>query len=44
MAIWLIRAGSHSEYEQKFIQDLRVYVTRNDLEVNLGKLKQRTPA
>ena len=24
MAIWLIRAGSHGEHEQKFIQDKRV--------------------
>ena len=24
MAIWLIRAGSHGEYEGKFIQDNRV--------------------
>jgi restriction system protein len=41
MAIWLIRAGSHGEYEQKFIQENRVYVTWDDLEVNLAKLKQR---
>lgn len=27
MAIWLIRAGSHGEYEQKFIRENRVYVT-----------------
>jgi len=24
MAIWIIRAGSHGEYEQKFIQENRV--------------------
>lgn len=41
MAIWLIRAGSHGEYEQKFIQENRVYVTWGDLDVNLAKLKQR---
>lgn len=38
MAIWLIRAGSHGEYEQKFIQENRVYVTWDDLDVNLAKL------
>ena len=27
MAIWLIRAGKHGEYEQKFLQENRVYVT-----------------
>ncbi|WP_415878495.1 restriction endonuclease [Methylomonas sp. TEB] len=41
MAIWLIRAGSHGEYEQKFIQENRVYVTWDGLDVNLAKLKQR---
>lgn len=27
MAIWLVRAGSHGEYENKFIQEARVYLT-----------------
>lgn len=42
MSIWLIRAGSHGEYEQKFIQEGRVYVTWDNLDVNLGKLKERS--
>lgn len=42
MAIWLIRAGSHGEYEQKFIQEKRVYVTWSGLDVNLTKLKDRS--
>jgi len=41
MAIWLIRAGSHGEYEQKFIQENRVYVTWDELDVNLAKLTER---
>lgn len=41
MAIWLVRAGSHGEYEQKFIQENRAYVTWDNLDVNLAKLKQR---
>jgi restriction system protein len=41
MAIWLIRAGSHGEYEQKFIQEKRVYVTWDGLDVNLAKLADR---
>jgi restriction system protein len=41
MAIWLLRAGSHGEYEQKFIQENRVYVTWDDLDVDLAKLHQR---
>jgi restriction system protein len=42
MAIWLVRAGSHGEYEQKFLQDRRIYVTWHDLDVNLEKLKEKT--
>lgn len=41
MAIWLVRAGSHGEYEQKFIQENRVYVTWDDLDVDLTELQQR---
>lgn len=41
MAIRLIRAGSHGEFEQKFIQENRVYVTWHKLDVNLAKLAQR---
>jgi restriction system protein len=41
MAIWLIRAGSHGENEQKFIQEKRVYVTWEDLTEDLSKLSNR---
>lgn len=41
MSIWLIRAGSHGEYEQKFIQEQRVFVTWDALDVDLAKLPQR---
>lgn len=41
MAIWLIRAGSDGEYESKFIQEGRVYVTWDDLDLNLRKLQDR---
>lgn len=41
MAIWSVRAGPRGEYEQKFIQENRVYITRDALDVNLGKLEQR---
>jgi len=42
MAIWLIRAGSHGEFEQKFIQECKVYVTWDDLDVNLLELGERS--
>lgn len=41
MAVWLVRAGSHGEYELKFIQENRIYVTWEDLDVNLQKLTSR---
>ncbi len=41
MAVWLIRAGSHGEYELKFVQDNRVYVTWDGLDVDLARLTER---
>jgi len=41
MAVWMIRAGSHGEYEQKFIQEKKVFVTWDDLNIDLSKLQQR---
>jgi restriction system protein len=41
MAIWLIRAGAHGEYEQKFITENRVYVTWEKLGVDISKLSDR---
>ncbi|HEX3940311.1 MAG TPA: restriction endonuclease [Acidobacteriaceae bacterium] len=41
MAIWLVRAGSYGEFEQKFIQEKRVYVTWDNLNVDLSKLPDR---
>jgi restriction system protein len=41
MAVWLIRAGSHGEYEQKFIQDSRVYVTWETFNKSIAKFKSR---
>lgn len=38
MAIWLIRAGSHGEHEQKFIRKNRVYATWDGLNVDVSKL------
>lgn len=41
MAIWLVRAGGHGEYQDKFLAEKRVYVTWPDLDVNLAKLPDR---
>lgn len=41
MAIWLIRAGSHGEYEQKFVNENRIYVTWDRLTHDISKLSNR---
>lgn len=41
MAVWLVRAGSHGEFEQKFLQDRRVYLTWDRLDVDLKKIADR---
>ncbi len=41
MSIWLIRAGSHGEFEPKFLEENRVYVTWLNLAHDLHKLENR---
>ncbi|WP_203564284.1 restriction endonuclease [Deefgea sp. CFH1-16] len=41
MTVWLVRAGSHGEYEQKFLQENRLYVTWDGLNVDLQALPNR---
>lgn len=41
MAIWLVRAGSHGENEQKFITEKRVYVTWDGFATNVASLPDR---
>ncbi|MRR36947.1 restriction endonuclease [bacterium] len=41
MAVWLVRAGSHGEYEAKFVSEERVYVTWDLLDVDLSKMTDR---
>lgn len=41
MNIWLIRAGSAGQFEQKFIDECRVYVTWDNLDSNLSIMTER---
>lgn len=41
MNIWLTRAGQRGEYEQRFIDEKRIYLTWDDLDANLGALSTR---
>lgn len=42
MSLWLIRAGSHGEFETKFLEEKRVYVTWDRLSTDLSKLQERS--
>ena len=41
MTIWLVRAGAHGQYEEKFLSEKRIYVTWDRLNVNLGSMQDR---
>lgn len=41
MSLWLVRAGGHGEYEQKFLEDNRVYLTWDGLNNDLMKIQDR---
>lgn len=42
MGIWLFRAGKRGEFEEKFLTDGRIYLTWNDLNIDLKEYKNRT--
>lgn len=42
MAVWITRAGSHGEFEQKFLVNNTIYVTWDELDVDLSNLEDRT--
>lgn len=41
MELWLTRAGSHGEFEQKFLDEGRIYLTWDELGEDLSKLDNR---
>ena len=41
MSIWLVRAGKFGEFEQKFIENKRIYLTWDDLNINITKFKEK---
>lgn len=42
MAVWLVRAGAQGQYEQKFLQEKRIYLTWSDLNTPIKKLNDRS--
>lgn len=41
MSIWLVRAGKSGSYENKFLSDSRIYLTWDDLNVDLSKIDDK---
>lgn len=41
MSIWLFRAGRNGEYESKFLEDKRIYLTWDGLNVDLSGYQDR---
>jgi restriction system protein len=41
MSIWLFRAGRNGEYEFKFLEDKRIYLTWDGLNVDLSGYQDR---
>ncbi|MEZ5357687.1 MAG: restriction endonuclease [Candidatus Zixiibacteriota bacterium] len=41
MSLWLVRAGGHGEYEQKFLEENRIYLTWEGLKYDLSECKDR---
>ena len=42
MSIWLFRAGKIGEFESKFLADKRIYLTWDNLNVDLSKYGDRS--
>lgn len=42
MTVWLVRAGKHGEFEQKFLQENKIFVTWDHLAVDIGKMTERS--
>ena len=38
MSLWLIRAGESGEYEDKFLDENRIYLTWQNLDPDLSKV------
>lgn len=41
MAIWLFRAGSAGQYERKFLSEKKIFLTWDELKIDLSKFKDK---
>jgi restriction system protein len=42
MALWLVRAGRHGQFEKKFLEEGRIYLTWNRLSYDLSEIDDRS--
>ena len=42
MALWMVRAGKHGEHEPKFFEEGRIYLTWDEVGLDLGKAPDKT--
>ena len=42
MSIWVVRGGKFGEYENRFLQESKVYLTRDGLKTDLNKTSEQT--
>ena len=42
MAVWLVRAGAQGQFEQKFLNEDRIYLTWDELNIQLDGLQERS--
>ena len=41
MAMWLCRAGRYGEYENRFLEDGRIYCTWDNLELSISSFSKK---
>ena len=42
MSIWVIRGGKFGEYENRFLNENKVYLTRDGFKTDLNKIEAQT--
>ena len=41
MSIWVVRGGKFGEYENRFLQESKVYLTRDGFKTDLNKIAEQ---
>ena len=41
MSLWVVRGGKFGEYENRFINESKIYITRDGFNIDLNKLSDK---